>query len=92
MGPKLDENDINIIMNSEPENIRKLMMEKIPINASYYGHVNIIEKKYLIQILNKYNFKNIKELNYGESYSDLCKNNNMFNNRPNCSLYVECIK
>jgi len=92
MGPKLDKNDINLIMNSEPENIRKLMLTKIPKNADYYGHVNIIEKKYLIQLLNKCMFKNIKELNFTESSSPICKNNNMFNNRPNCSIYVECIK
>ena len=92
MGPELDQNDVNKIMNSEPKDIRRLMIDKIPIKASYYGHVNIIEKNYLIQLLNKCMFKNIKELKFRESSSPICRNNNMFNNRPNSSIYVECIK
>ena len=92
MGPKLDKSDVSVVMRGGPEDIRRLMLARIPVGADYYGHVNIIEKTYLIQLLSKCMFRNVKELGFGESSSPICRNSDMFNNRPNCSIYVECMK
>tara|TARA_B110000908_G_scaffold22296_1_gene25250 strand:+ start:151 stop:858 length:708 start_codon:yes stop_codon:yes gene_type:complete len=90
-GPKLNTDDIIKIKNSSYKDIRELLLTKIPDNAEYYGHVNIIEQDFLISLLKQCKFKEINIINYGESRNKLCKNR-IFNNRPNSSLFIECIK
>ena len=91
-GPVIDEEIVKEKVNELPiEEFVKWCVSQIPKEAHYVAHINGHTFEKVSAMLKKAGFKKIKKSAYRKSDVKQMRGE-MFDNRPNASLYVEAVK